>query len=144
MNYLIDYKLFENFEDYIFKTTQEDEYITITAYFGKEKAGTISYHMETCEEEDWYFSGDFIIMITDVSVDEYFQKIGLGSELMKRCLISIKKQYPFIKLAVLNASPTGFRNRIPLTKLVEFYKKFGFTEYKPEGGNVIMLKRLKK
>ena len=142
MKYLINYKLFEGIKNFEFKFTQEDEYINITAYDGENKVGSISFHMEMGNEEDWHYFDDYIVMITDVSVDENYQRIGLGAELMKKCLKSIKKQYPFIKVVILNASPTGIRNKIPLNKLVEFYKRFGFKEFAPEGNNVVMVKNL--
>ena len=144
MEHLINYKLFDSYK---FGTTQNDEYITLTVYDGENKIGSFMFHDQVADEEDWKFQDeikyagklDYYILIDEVTIDEYYQKSGIGTTLMKKGMALVKRKFPFIKTIVLNASPTGIR-KIPLPKLVEFYQKFGFKILSPEGNNVIMIK----
>ena len=146
-------KIAEGIEQFNFKISREDENTTINAYFNgqtKVLAGSITFQ-SLFDDSGWYwfegllsheqyddlFDGKNFIIIENVKVDKYFQKSGLGSELMTRAFDYIHKKTG-AKLIVLNASPLG---DIPLEKLVSFYKKFGFKVFKNQGGNVIMIKR---
>ena len=131
----------ESLGGFKYRTTTKDENVYIKVYDNSVKIGSISFHTEMGNEEDWYYFDDYIVLISDVSVDKDYQKIGIGAKLMEKCLNYIKKHYTYINKVVLNACPTGF-NKIPLTKLVEFYKTFGFEIFQSETNNVIMVKTL--
>ena len=111
-----------------FKKVKEDEYFTVSAFLGNEVVGDATFHVEV---------DDYYIMIDDIIVNN--PQNGIGTQLMNKCLDIIKKDYPNINIIMLDASPIG-ANKMPLPKLVEFYQRFGFEVYKPEGNNVIMIK----
>lgn len=125
MRYL---KKFHVFEQIKFKSSKEDEYNYITALSGPDVVGELTYHVEL---------DDYYIIIDDVASKTH--KNGVGTALMNKALSVIRKKYPNINVIMLNASPFG-EPKIPLPKLVDFYKRFGFDVYMPEGGNVIMVK----
>jgi len=123
-------KRFKIYEQTKFKITKEDEYNYITAFSDGIEVGELTYHVEI---DDYY-----------IVIDDVFSKnrgSGVGTELMNKAISIIKKKYPNIKVIMLDANPNR-QPKVPLDKLVEFYRKFGFEIYKPEGDNVIMLLEL--
>ena len=125
MKYLKKFKIYEQID---FKTSEEDEYNYITILSNGQEVGELTYHVEI---------DDHYIVIDDVM--SKVPKSGVGTILMNKSLEIIREKHPNIDIIVLNAYPNR-QPKIPLPKLVEFYKKFGFDVYKPEEDGVIMIK----
>ena len=146
-------KLFEENPIFKFKIEKDDDNFEVKVFFeGREKilAGSITFQklfgdsgwywfegLLTQDQYDDLFEDIPFVILEHIKVDKYFQKSGLGSELMNRALELISKMG--IKLIVLNASPLG--DDISLDNLVSFYKKFGFKIFRKQGKNNIMIKR---
>ena len=78
--------------------------------------------------------GDFISKIEHLESKDKGK--GFGRKLMQEALELIKSQNMFP--VYLNASPIG-RDGLPLDKLTNFYKSFGFKVFKKQGGNNLMI-----
>jgi GNAT superfamily N-acetyltransferase len=93
------------------------------------------------EEEvfDDVFGYKPLVYISVVKIDSEYQKSGIGNKLLQFTLDWIKSNLD-AKTIALNASP--IEKQIPLTKLVEFYKKAGFKSIEQRGNNVVMFKRI--
>jgi GNAT superfamily N-acetyltransferase len=125
VKYLKKFKISEQIR---FKTSKEDEYNYVTIFSGDDEIGELTYHVEI---------DDYYIVIDGVKSNTHNN--GVGTALMYKALSIIRKKYPNINIIMLNAKPFG-EPKIPLPKLVDFYKNFGFSVYKSEDDNVIMVK----
>ena len=144
-------KLFENF-NLDFDVKKEGNTYTATANLPDGKVGLIKFDYATHSDKLWnYFQGYIdedmyddifgskpLVYIRVVKIDPKYQKSGIGSKLLQFTLDWIKSNLD-TKIVALNASP--IEKQIPLTKLVEFYKKAGFKSVEQRGNNVFMFKR---
>jgi GNAT superfamily N-acetyltransferase len=144
-------KLFENF-NIDFEIKKEGNTYTVTAILPEGNVGSITfiysypdklwYHFQGYMQEEVYediFGYKPLVYIEHVKVNKIYQKSGIGSKLLNFTLDWIKSNLD-AKTIALNASP--IEKQIPLTKLVEFYKKAGFKSIEQRGNNASMFKRI--
>lgn len=137
----------ENVNNIKFKKSVDGDRTTITAYINNKEVGSLSmeilydayeYEFEDVFDEDTFeeiYPDSKIVKIEDIEVDDKYKNSGIGSELMKRGILLMRKNG--FKQFYLNASPMGF-NGLDTNNLVKFYKKFGFMELLNQGHNVLM------
>ena len=129
----------------------DEDYILYKLYFGRDIYG--SARIEICFSSQYELEHIFtekqyqkkfgetdskLVKIEDLRTDSDVQQEGIGTYLMEQILKDIKNR-GFNKI-YLNACPIGtIRNKIPLNKLISFYKKFGFKEIKKDVRNCEML-----
>lgn len=136
-----------SFNKIVYKKSTNDDRTTITAFIDDEKVGSLymevifdayEYEFEDVLDEDTFndlYPDSEIVKIEHIEVNDNYKNYGIGTELMKRGMALMKKNG--YKQFYLNASPMG-NNGLDTKNLVEFYKKFGFTEILNQGHNVLM------
>lgn len=85
-------------------------------------------------------SPDRAFIIDHIEVKPEFRGRGFAEELMKAALTFAKSKK--FEVVYLNASPIG--SHMSKSRLVNFYKRFGFKEILNQGGNSIMKLKIKK
>jgi predicted GNAT family N-acyltransferase len=115
-----------------FKVEHDDNLISIIAYIDNNQVGCVEIVVEQSDSlADPYIDSEFVNIILEhedvidirtVSVNDEFQKLGIGSKLMKKAIKFIEDQYSELPIFI-NASPMG---DISLSHLIKFYKKYGF------------------
>jgi GNAT superfamily N-acetyltransferase len=130
-----------------YKKSVDDNTTHINAYINNEKIGSLtmeilydSYNYEfddVFDEEEFedLFPESEIVKIEYLNVEDKYKNSGVGSELMKRGMILMRKNG--YTQFYLNASPMGMSG-LNTNELVNFYKKFGFKEILNQGHNVLM------
>jgi GNAT superfamily N-acetyltransferase len=130
-----------------YKKTVDGDTTHINAYINNEKIGSLtmeilydSYNYEfddVFDEEEFedLFPESEIVKIEYLNVEDKYKNSGVGSELMKRGMVLMRKNG--YTQFYLNASPMG-RSGLNTNELVNFYKKFGFKEILNQGHNVLM------
>lgn len=144
-------KLFENF-NIDFNVKKEGNTYTTLAILPEGNVASITFEYAQYPDRIWHlFQGYMeeeiyddifgykpLVYIEHVKVNKEYQKSGIGSKLLNFTIDWIKSNLD-TKIIALNASP--IEKQIPLTKLVEFYKKSGFKSVEQRGNNVVMIKR---
>lgn len=89
---------------------------------------------------DEFFPDNSCIFLSYLEVEENYQNKGIGNLLMNKFFELFNNQKQFNSI-FLNACPyltSTISNKISLSVLVKFYKKFGFEELLDQNTNVLM------
>lgn len=147
---MIQFKQFikeQNKNPFDFKIEIQEEYLYYKMFFGSDLYCSCSIEIEVdpfSELSHIYpeskiqktFDSELIVKLDDLKTDGDLQKEGIGTIMMNFVLEDLKKRnYKFV---YLNACPIG-KNKIPLEKLVNFYKKFQFKEISKNNRNAEMI-----
>lgn len=142
-----------NIDQLRYEEDEEEDYKTITCFYDDEPVGFSVFEIiysssgyyevnDVISEEiyDELVGKDYKFCIfRNMEINERYQNTGIGKELIKYTFGKIKSSG--CNLIIINACPIGNKS-VPLSKLIMWYKSFGFKELKHQGGNCVMYNRI--